>query len=196
MKNRLFAQQACQPRLAGAGLTGDEDRPPANGETDLVSVVLTPEDEASATHLAGRQARLLRHPPNVVGHGDGSRASDDLVGHRPQRGAAPLDRDTDFARIEQIVVVFGVADADRVVDRDPQREERLAQAGGLCHRLRQHHQATAIEREDERLLERPDDLENRAGPLGIGLHDRLAGRERDATPLKFFEGRPDWAHVR
>ena len=53
--------------------------------------------------------------------------------------------------------------------------------------LRQDHQAAAIEREDERLLERPDHLENRAGPLRVGLDDRLAGRERDAAPLKFLE---------
>ena len=99
----------------------------------------------------------------------------------------PTDRDTDFACIEQIVVVFGIADPHRVVDRHPQRQQRLAQAGGLGDGLRQNHQPAAIERQDERLFERPDHVEHRAGPLGIGLHDRLAGRERDATPLEFLE---------
>jgi hypothetical protein len=49
-------------------------------------------------------------------------------------------------------------------------------------RLRQDHQPTPIERQNERLLERPDDLQNRARPLRIGLHDRVAGCERSATP--------------
>ena len=85
------------------------------------------------------------------------------------------------------MVVFCVADADRVVDRGPQCEEGLAQSGGFRHCLGEDHQSTAIERQNQGLLERANHLENRAGPLAISLHHGLTGREGYASSLKLSE---------
>ena len=124
---------------------------------------------------------------DVVGHRARSGTGDDLVGDGAQGGTPPFDGDADLARVEQIVIVFGVADPDRVVDRHPEGEQRLSQSRGFADGLRQDHQATPIEGEDERLFERPDHVENRAGPLRIGLHHRLAGGEGNVASLKLLE---------
>ena len=59
LQDRLLAQQARQPRFAGARLAGDQNRPAAHGEADFAAVVLMPEQETPSAHLAGGQARLL-----------------------------------------------------------------------------------------------------------------------------------------
>ena len=87
------------------------------------------------------------------------------------------------------MIVFRVADPDRVVDRDPESEQRLSQARGFSNRLRQDHHAPAIERQDERLFERSDHVEHRAGPCRVGLDDRLTGHEGDAASLKLLQER-------
>ena len=120
----------------------------------------------------------------------------DFVGDGAQRGAAPFDRDADLARVEQIVVVFRVADADGVVNRDPQREQRLTEACGLADRLRQHHQAAAIERENQRLLERSDHLEDRRRPIARRPRRRIrrprrgCWRRRSSSRNAAFGGWP------
>jgi len=59
LQNRLLAEQAGEPRFAGAGFAGDQNRPPSNGEAHLGAVGLTTEGHMSPAHLAGRQTRLL-----------------------------------------------------------------------------------------------------------------------------------------
>ena len=93
-----------------------------------LAVVLAAEQQAAASHLCGRQTRLANDAPDVVRHVSRSASLDDFVGHGAQSRAAPGHGHTHFARVEQIVVVLCVADADRVVNRQLQRAERVVQA--------------------------------------------------------------------
>ena len=87
------------------------------------------------------------------------------------------------------MVVLRVADPDGVVNRDPQREQRLTEACGLGDRLRQHHQTPAVERENQRLLQRSNCLEDRRGPSRVGFDHGFAGHEGDLAPLQLLEKR-------
>ena len=127
----MFAQQTRQPRFSGSRLTGDEHGAAAYSQADRRAVVLAAEEQSTTTHLRCRQTGLLRDPTDVVGDGCRARSVDHFVRDRTQGRAAPRDRHTDFAGIEHVVIVFGVADADGVVDGDPQRGERLPQPASI-----------------------------------------------------------------
>src|ERR1051325_11726724 len=106
---------ARQQGFARAGFPGDEYRAASHDEADAGSVVTMAEHQPPAAHLRGRQPRLFQELPDVRRDGRWTVALDDLIGYRAQRRTAPAYRDAHFARVEQIVVVFRVADADRVV---------------------------------------------------------------------------------
>jgi hypothetical protein len=73
------------------------------------------------------------------------------------------------------------------VNGDPEREERLPESCRFAEGWRQDHQTSAIERKNERLLERSDGLEDRPSPRDVGFNDRLASDERHTSPLQFLE---------
>ena len=56
---------------------------------------------------------------------------------------------------------------------------------GVGDGLRQDHQPTAIEGENQRLFKGPDNLEHPARPLRVGLHHRLTEREGNAATAEF-----------
>jgi len=149
--------------------------------------MLVPEEKPAPPHLRRRQPRLCRDAPDEVCHGRRVLACNDFVGNGPQRRAAPRDCRADLAGIKQVVVVFGISDADGVVNGQPQREQRLPESGGLADGLRQQHQAAAVEREDEWLLGGPDGLEHLSGPLGVGFDDALPGHVGDAAAAEFLQ---------
>ena len=119
LQDQLLAQQARQPRLAGARLAGDQNRAAAHGEADRrrrradarAAAAGGPSARRTAAAAATRAGCSRRRPAGPV-------PGIDFVGDRAQRGAAPGDRDADLARVEQIVIVLRVADADGVVNRD------------------------------------------------------------------------------
>ena len=79
------------------------------------------------------------------------------------------------------MIVLRIADADRVVNREPQRREHAREPDRFGDARRQHHETAAVERQDLRLLERANHVEHRRGPAGVGLDDRVADRDVDAA---------------
>jgi hypothetical protein len=98
-----------------------------------------------------------------------------------QGGAAPRDGGPDLAGVQQVVIVFGVADPDDVVDRQSPRAQRAPQPRGFADPRRQRHQPAAVEHQHERLLLLADDLKDLVSPLRLRLDHREAGLERDAA---------------
>ena len=93
-------------------------------------------------------------------------------------------------KLERILmIVFGIADADGVVNRQAERLERIPQPGGLRHALRQYHQPAAIERQDERLLQPPDHIEHRLGTGRVSFDDDFAREVLDVAPVEFRDER-------
>ena len=65
------------------------------------------------------------------------------------RRAAPLHRCSNLDELQQGVVVLGITDSHRVVWRQAKHVERDLQPRRLAHPLGQHHDAAAIEGQDE-----------------------------------------------
>jgi hypothetical protein len=172
----LFAQQTGHPGLAGTGLAGDQHGSSAHSQADLFSVMLTTEEQATTTHLGGRQSRLLRDPTDIVRDRCRPRSVHDFVRNGAQGRTAPRNRDTDFTGIQEIVIVLGVADPNGVVNRNAQLEQGLPEPGRLCNCLRQYHQPAAVERKNERLLEPSEYFKRRARGAGVGFDNRFADR--------------------
>ena len=72
-----------------------------------------------------------------------------------QRLAAPLDGDADFARVQQVVIVFGLTDANCGVNRDSESPQCLAKSCGFGDCLGEDHEPVAVEGENERQLQPP-----------------------------------------
>ena len=83
------------------------------------AIVRVSQKQPTTPHLAGRQSNLANAALQILGDRGRPSAFDDFIGNRAQRRTAPSDRYPDFAGIEEIVVVLGVADSDRVVNRQP-----------------------------------------------------------------------------
>ena len=146
-----------------------------------LAVVLMAEQQSAPSHLLRRETQLLGQASEIWRNGGRAGAGNHFVSDGAQRRAAPFDGDADLARVEQVVIVLGVADADRVVDRQPQRREHAREPDRLGDARRQHHETAAVERQDLRLLERANHVEHRGGAASVGLDDRIADRDVDAA---------------
>jgi hypothetical protein len=80
-----------------------------------------------------------------------------------QHLAAPLHRCPDLDQLQHGVIVFRITDSYRVVRRQAKHVERRLQSSRLCDTLRQYHDAAAVERQHERQLPLPDDIEDLKG---------------------------------
>ena len=135
------------------------------------------EQQSAPSHLFRRQTQLLGQAAEIRRDGGRAGAGNHFVSDGAQRRAAPFDGHADLARVEQVVIVLRVADADRVVNRQPQRREHAREPDRLGDARRQHHQTAAVERQDQRLLERANHVEHGRRAAGVGLDDRFADRE-------------------
>ena len=134
-----------------------------------------------------REPRLCRHAFDIRGNRVGSVALDDFIGDGSQRRATPAHRDAQFARVDQIVIVLGVADADGVVQRGAELEERTAQADRLGHAGRQNHEPSTVERQDVRLFERAHGFEDRNRFRRVGFNHAFAAHESQPAPRQLVD---------
>ncbi len=141
--DQLFADQPGQVGLALPGAAADGDVELRAGQRDRLAAVVGAQRDLPAAgiqvHPAGQQRSQQQ-----VGHPLAVRQRQDHVGVRAEGADRVGDGHPDLAGIQQAVVVLGVADADRVVRRQAQIAERLAQAGALGHPGRQDHQLAPV----------------------------------------------------
>lgn len=85
------------------------------------------------------------------------------------------------------MIVFRVANRDRVVSRQAQYNEGVAEPGGFADRLREHPEATAIKQQHERQFEVANHGQDPGRKYCVGLHYTLACSEVDRTTTEFIQ---------
>src|SRR3974390_1320599 len=129
-----------------------------------------------------RQPHLSGDLTNIFGHSARTIAMDDFIGAFLQCWAAPTDRNSNLTRRQQVMVVLGVANPNRVVRRKPEYLQDLLQTGALADGGWKNHETAAVEQQDEWKFELPDHLKNLRSRSCIGFNDALADVELKPTP--------------
>ena len=141
--DQLFADQPGQVGLASPGAAADGDVELRAGQRHRLAAVVGAQRDLPAAGMQMRPAGQQRSQQQV-GHPRAVRQRQRHVGVRADRVDRVGDGHPDLAGIQHAVVVLGVTDADRVVRRQAQIAERLAQAAALGHPGRQDHQLAPV----------------------------------------------------
>ena len=129
-------------------------------------------------------------PAGCIGrNGAGTISAYHLVRTLLESRTSPADRYADLASRQEVVVVFRIADGDRVVSRQTQRGEGLAKPGSFTNRLRKHHEAAAVEQQHQRQFELADHGQYPGSQCRVGLYYALAGSEIDPSAAEFLQER-------
>jgi len=80
------------------------------------------------------------------------------------------------------VIVFGIADRERVAGRQAQRLQSGVQAGALADALRHRHDAALVEDQHQGELKGANHVEDGRRVPGVGVNERLPRMVRDAAP--------------
>src|SRR3974390_2614057 len=134
-----------------------------------------------------RQPHLSGDLTNIFGHSARTIAMDDFIGAFLQCWAAPTDRNSNLTRRQQVMVVLGVANPNRVVRRKPEYLQDLLQTGALADGGWKNHETAAVEQQDEWKFELPDHLKNLRRRSCIGFNDAFADVELEPAPAQFVE---------
>ena len=148
--DQLFADQPGQVGLASPGAAADGDVELRAGQRYPLAGVVGAQHDLPAAGMQMGPAGQQRSQQQV-GHPLAVRQRQRHVGVRADGVDRVGDGHPDLAGIQHAVVVLGVADADRVVRRQAQIAERLAQAGALGHPGQQDHQLAPVG--DERAVQ-------------------------------------------
>jgi len=134
-----------------------------------------------------RQPHLSGDLPNIFGHSARTIAMDDFIGVFLQCRTTPTDRNSNLARRQQVMIVLGVANPNRVVRRKSEYVQDLLQAGALADSRRKHHETAAVEQQRELQFELPDYLKNLWSRSCIAFNDAFADLELDPTAAQLVE---------
>ena len=141
--DQLFADQPGQVGLASPGAAADGDVELGGGQRGRLAAVVGAQRDLPAAGMEMGPAGQQRSQQQF-GHPRAVRQRQRHIGVRAEGVDRIGDGHPDLAGIHQAVVVLGVTDADRVVRRQAQIAERLAQAAALGHPGRQDHQLAPV----------------------------------------------------
>ena len=118
--------------------------------------------------------------------GDGvwSGPRDNRVGGSPQSRGAPGDGGSDLTGLQQVMVVLGITDGERVVAGESKGAEHLAKPARLANPVRQDHEPGPVEMKRKRQLQLAHDGEDSLCVRGIRLDDAPACGAPDAGKLE------------
>ena len=163
-----------------------------NRGLDCFSVNIMTDDDAPAMSLMRRQLDVNGDFANVSSDITRSCSLQNFIRDPLQRFTSPTHRNADLAGIEHGIIVLGVADSDTVVQRQPERIQRLAQASRFIDPLGQNHDTAVIELKDERQFELPDHLQDFWCGAGIRFDDAIAEVDLNLTRAKLIEQELRW----
>ena len=148
-----------------------------------------PEQQAAAALRGGGQVSGVRQIPHIRGDRGGAVAGQRDVGRGAKRRAAPRHGGADLGEPQQLVIVLGVADRQRVAGGQAQRVERRVHARALADALRQRHHTALVEDQHQRQFERANHVENRRRIGRVGVDQRLPGTAGNAAARELVEKR-------
>jgi hypothetical protein len=117
MQHELFAEKSCGPRFSGSRISRDQEVASADREPERFAGARDAEHDLISSDSIGRQPHRICRLPDVRRKSAGTVSAHDLLRSPLECRTSPADGYTDLARREEIVVVFGIADGDRVVSR-------------------------------------------------------------------------------
>ena len=141
---------------------------------------------------SGGRPHTFRGLSDVARNRTGTIPAYDLVRALLESPTSPADGYADLASRQEVVVVFRIADGDRIVRRQTQRGEGLAKPGSFTNRLRKHHEAAAVEQQHQRQFELADHGQDAGSKGRVGLYYALAGSEVDPTVAEFIQENGRW----